>query len=303
MENSKLKVPESSRKSELEFRSVVYATDFAACSQNAGLFAARLAAHFSARLFVVHSFFLSQAAMEVEAGHKTQSQQRRDLEFLLEKEAYLLAHSSSVEATPALLDGAPHTTIPEFAETNAPALVVMGTVGRNRAERSLIGSVAEGILRSTRCPSLVVGPKVPSAVSTGFPFRRILYATDLTPAGASAAPLAISLAQTFAAEIDILNVIAASDVEHPDRLSEIRQNFFDVLDRLVPQQAREFCDPRTFVEIGNAHRQILTHIKERSIDLLVLGIEKTSHLGLTKRTSGAFQLIVEAPCPVLTLVA
>jgi hypothetical protein len=41
------------------------------------------------------------------------------------------------------------------------------------------------------------------------------------------------------------------------------------------------------------------------IDLLILGIAKgirrSSHLGLTTRTSGAFQLIVDAECPVLTV--
>jgi hypothetical protein len=69
----------------------------------------------------------------------------------------------------------------------------------------------------------------------------------------------------------------------------------------VPQQAREFCDPRTFVEVGNAHDQILEHIRERSIDLLVLGVRKSSPLEIKMRSSGAFPLIVDAPCPVLTI--
>jgi nucleotide-binding universal stress UspA family protein len=47
--------------------------------------------------------------------------------------------------------------------------------------------------------------------------------------------------------------------------------------------------------------QILEHIRERSIDLLVLGIRKSSHLGMEMRTSRAFQIIVEAECPVLTI--
>jgi hypothetical protein len=33
----------------------------------------------------------------------------------------------------------------------------------------------------------------------------------------------------------------------------------------------------------------------------VLGIRKTSHLGMEMRTSRAFQMIVDAACPVLTI--
>jgi len=69
----------------------------------------------------------------------------------------------------------------------------------------------------------------------------------------------------------------------------------------VPQSAKEFCDPRTYVATGGAHDKILEHIKERSIELLVLGIRKTSHIGMEMRKSGAFRIIVDAPCPVLTI--
>ncbi len=101
--------------------------------------------------------------------------------------------------------------------------------------------------------------------------------------------------------IDVLNVIDRSAVLHPDHLNETRKKFYSALDAVVPEEAKEFCDPRTFVAVGDAHKQILQHIEERSIDLLVLGIRKTSHLGMETRTSGAFQLIIDSQCPVLTV--
>jgi nucleotide-binding universal stress UspA family protein len=134
-----------------------------------------------------------------------------------------------------------------------------------------------------------------------FPFTRILFATDFTAAAANAAVYAVTFAEVFGAGIDVLNVIPDDAIEHPDRLSELQARFFDALDLLVPQQAREFCDSRTFVAVGNAHDRILEHISERSIDLLVLGIRRTSHLSMEMRTSGAFRIIVDAPCPVLTI--
>jgi nucleotide-binding universal stress UspA family protein len=129
----------------------------------------------------------------------------------------------------------------------------------------------------------------------------MLFATDLSPVSAHAAIYAVTFAGIFGAKIDVLNVIQDDAIEHPDRLSDLQAHFFKALEVLVPQEAREFCDPRTFVTVGNAHDQILAHIRERSIDLLVLGIHKTSHLSMEMRTSGAFRIIVDAECPVLTI--
>lgn len=285
---------------ELNLKTVVYATDFSLCFQNAGHYAARIASYFSATLLVTHAFTLSQAALEVEIDQILVSQQRKDLKRLLSREALLLG-MDSMDAIPILLEGDPKDAIPALADSNAPAIIVLGTHGGGWLERGIIGSIAEKILRSSQWPTLTVGPRVKPVSSQTFPFARILFATDFTPAAANAAIYAVTFAEVFGAKIDVLNVIQDDAVEHPERLSDLQTRFFSALDGFVPQQAREFCDPRTFVAVGKAHDQILEHIRERSIDLLVLGIRKTSHLSMEIRTSGAFRIIVDAECPVLTI--
>lgn len=286
---------------DVNLNAVIYGTDFSVCSQNAGLYAGLLAKHFSAKLLVAHAFTLSQAAMEVEIDRSLVSQQRKDLQFLLSRKASVLGSANSLEAVPLLLEGDPKEALAKLAEENQPSMIVLGTHGGGWIERGLIGSVAEGILRSTRWPSLTVGPQVRTVTAADFPFRRILYATDLTPSAARAAAYAVSFAQAFRSDIDVLNVIQREAVDHPDRIGELKERFYKSLDSIVPEHAKDFCNPRTFVDVGRAHEQILQHIRERSIDLLVLGIRKSSHLGMEMRTSGAFQLIVDAECPVLTI--
>ncbi len=285
---------------ELNLKTVVYATDFSLSSQNAGLYAARIAGYFSATLVVAHAFTLSQAALEVEINQIQVSQQRKDLKSLLSRQALLLG-AKSIEAISTLLEGDPKEAIPALADNNAPAIIVLGTHGGGRFERGIIGSVAEKILRSSRWPTLTVGPLVKPVSSRTFPFARILFATDLSPAGANAAIYAVTFAEVLGAKIDVLNVIQGEAIEHPDRLSDLQARFFKALEVLVPQEAREFCDPRTYVAVGRAHDQIIEHIREHSIDLLVLGIRKTSHISMEMRTSGAFRIIVDAACPVLTI--
>ena len=287
-------------KPELNLKSIVYGTDFSFCAQNAGLYASRIAAYFSVKLLVAHAFTLSQAAQEVELNDKRISQQRKDLERLLSEEAALLG-ADSIEAIPALLEGDPKDVIPGLADSYEPSMIVLGTHGGGRLERGVIGSIAEKILRSTRWPALTVGPRVKPVSAQTFPFARILFATDFTSAAANAATYAVTFAEVFGAKIDVLNVIQDDVIEHPDRLSELQTRFFSALDGLVPQQAKEFCHPRTYVAVGEAYDQILEHIRDRSSDLLVLGIRRTSHLSMEMRTSGAFRIIVDADCPVLTI--
>ncbi len=291
---------DNSDKFALDLRAVIYATDFSLYSQNAGFYASRIAESFRTKLLVAHAFTLSQAAMEVEMDHLLVSQQRRDLSFLLSRKAAQLS-SPSVEAIPMLLEGDPKKAIPRLAEQQAPCLIVLGTHGGGWIERELIGSAAEKILRSTCWPSLTVGPQVRAASSTAIPFKRILFATDFTPEATNAGLYAIAFAKMFEAELNVLNVVSEDAFKHPERLSEQRARFYDGLDKRALDQSKEYRDPKTYIEVGKAGDRILEHIRERSIDLLVLGMRLTSHLGLEMRTSGAFQLILGAECPVLTV--
>jgi nucleotide-binding universal stress UspA family protein len=180
-------------------------------------------------------------------------------------------------------------------------MIVMGTHGGNRLERGIIGSVAESILRSTRWPALTVGPHVQPVTQENLSFERVLFVTDFSPASANAAACVVSLAEVFGAKIDVLNVLHDADIAHPELQSNLQRRFFDALDGLIPEHAIKFCDPKTFIAVGSAHDRILEHIKRRSIDLLVIGVQKASHLSMDLKASGVFRIIVDAECPVLTI--
>jgi nucleotide-binding universal stress UspA family protein len=284
----------------LKLKAVVYATDLSLCCQNVGFYAAFLAKVFSAELLVAHAFTLSQAATEVEFDPALISEQRKDLTFLLSRKAKKLSRNG-VHALPALVEGDPQKVLVELADRHGPSLMVLGTHGGGWIAREIIGSVAEKILRSTSWPVLTVGPQVKSAATEDLRFKQILYATDFTPAAVRAAMYAEWFAEAFGARIDALNVIERESLDRPERLRELSHSFALALEECLPKRAKEFSNPRTFVEVGDAHRQILQHIKDHDIDLLVLGIKGASHLGIESRNSQAFRLIVDATCPVLTI--
>jgi nucleotide-binding universal stress UspA family protein len=284
----------------LKLKAVVYATDLSLCCQNVGFYAAFLAKVFSAELLVAHAFTLSQAAIEVEFDPALISEQRKDLTFLLSRKAKKLSRNG-VHALPALVEGDPQKVLVELADRHGPSVMVLGTHGGGWIAREIIGSVAEKILRSTSWPVLTVGPQVKSAATEDLRFKQILYATDFTPAAVRAAMYAEWFAEAFGARIDALNVIERESLDRPERLRELSHSFALALEECLPKRAKEFSNPRTFVEVGDAHRQILQHIKDHDIDLLVLGIKRASHLGIESRNSQAFRIIVDATCPVLTI--
>ena len=290
----------TSDKASLELNAIVYATDLSLGSQNAGLFAMHIAACLSARLLVVHAFTLSQSALEVEILQSRSSQQRQDLNALLAGRTALLT-SDNVEAIPKLLEGNPQKIVPEVANFHAPSLIVMGAYGGGRFGRGVFGSVSEQILWSSPLPSLTVGPKVPLISLSIFPCKKLLYVTDFTAAAAHAAEFAVTFAEALGAEIDVLGLLGAKAVLQQDRLADSHKKLLSTLDDHEPTRLRNIFNSKTHVAVGKAHDRIIEVIKERSIDMLVLGIQKASRFGMEKRTPDVFQLIVDAQCPVLTV--
>lgn len=286
----------------LNFASIIYATDFSAHSESAGRYATLLAKQLSANLIVVHAFILTQAAMEAEMLSQTESKLRRQLRGQLDEAIGRLAGESLI-ITPVLLDGNPDRTIANFADSHPGSMLVLGTHGGGRFEHALIGSVAEHILRMTAAPTLTVGPRVPPPNSSTLRPCRILCATDLTPVATRGVSIALMLAGLSKGEIDILHVIPESTVRRSDDLQDTVNRLYKPIEDLVPHQVRSLCGSRAFVETGRVHDQVLEHLRERSIDLLVLGVHKSSPASLDMRTSGVFRIIADAPCPVLTVAA
>jgi nucleotide-binding universal stress UspA family protein len=179
----------------------------------------------------------------------------------------------------------------------------MGTHGGGAIDRFILGSTAEGILGNSSEPTLTVGPKVNSLAAGPLRVRRILYASDSTAEAARGAAVAVALACAFTAELDVLNVVRSSDIANPEDLSQIQENYYGAIEAIMPQNARQVCDPHTFVSLGQPHIRILKHIGERKIDLLILGLRKSKHFGAQSRTSGVFPIIAEAKCPVLAVAS
>lgn len=156
---------------------VVVATDFSDTASAALDYAMVIAKQFGARLRILHVFNaplqvpLEGTGSAVSTGTPAMPmpnasllvQQRKMVDQKLER----LAEECNARGVPTshqlLQEEKAHRAIVDAALQAQADLIVLGTHGRTGLERLLLGSVAEGVLRHTTLPVLVVPAKSDSA--------------------------------------------------------------------------------------------------------------------------------------------
>lgn len=140
--------------------------------------------------------------------------------------------------------------------------------------------------------------------------RRILYATDLSPASEAAWAEARRLGRLFDAEIVLLHAVAPPLVYpeegyfpphlYDELVESARRSAQDGFDRLLASVAGSGLKVRIRLENGPPAQRILEVVTEETADLLVVGTHGRTGLGRVMLGSVADRLVRQAPCPVLT---
>jgi nucleotide-binding universal stress UspA family protein len=136
-------------------RTILLATDLSAASAEATERAIDLAVRLHARLLIVN---VIETRRLVGGGtHARLDQARAERETRL-MELVAAARASGAAAEFLVWTGDPGRTIAAAADAEGADLVVVGTRGRSGAERMLLGSVSDHVVRGAGCPVLVVRP-------------------------------------------------------------------------------------------------------------------------------------------------
>jgi nucleotide-binding universal stress UspA family protein len=218
------------------------------------------------------------------------------------------ARAAGVRVGTMVRDGGPAREILAAAEALPADLIVMGTHGRSGFNRLMLGSVAEKVLRKASCPVLTAS-REDRAFSGPAPFKRILCATDFSPAAESALQYALSLVQEAQGTLILLHVL--EDVPEP----ALRRHALDVpasrrgqaddawrrLRAAIAASAREWCQTEEVVRFGKPPEEILRVADTREAQLIVLGMHGGTALDRMLFGSSAHRVVREAPCPVLTI--
>lgn len=197
--------------------------------------------------------------------------------------------------------------IVEHALARTTDLIVLGTHGLSGVDRALLGSVTEKVLRKATCPVLTVPPAVETAAKV--PYKRLLCPVDFSESSLNALRHALSLAEEGDATLTILHVfdwprdgdLLVQRFDTPEFRRVVEEDARERLDRLVPDEARQWCKPSTTIAYGKPYREILDLAVKEETDLIVMGVRGRNPVDLTLFGSTTNHVVRRASCPVLTL--
>jgi nucleotide-binding universal stress UspA family protein len=144
----------------------------------------------------------------------------------------------------------------------------------------------------------VIGERVSVAV------KKILLATDFSPASEKAASYARALARRFSSTVEITHIFDPSAVASYGEamVNERRRMSNETLERLRDGFSASGINARTTLPEGHRPSAGLLKIaKEHAVDLIIAGTQSKSGMERLLLGSTAEQLIRNAECPVLTV--
>jgi nucleotide-binding universal stress UspA family protein len=192
--------------------------------------------------------------------------------------------------------------IVDLAEEQEVGLIAMGSRGRSRIKRALMGSVSDSVVRHAHCPVLVARWK-----PLIFP-ARILVATDGSEEATLAAKAAAELAHRTYSELHLASIADAYssyyDVHKPGLVEDLRQRAQDVLEdqvKKIEQSGGEVAGKHVRVSQRHPADGIVRVAEETSADLVVMGSRGLGGIRRALMGSVSDSVVRYAHCPVLVV--
>jgi len=137
---------------------ILVPTDFSLPSEGALAYAKTLAERFGASIHLLHVLEdpYSTSAYATEVYGYLPPGLKESWQKNAEERLAKLVPAAGIGNTATVIFGAPAKAIVEHADNNGIDLIVMGTHGRSGVAHLLLGSVAERLIRTARCPVLTV---------------------------------------------------------------------------------------------------------------------------------------------------
>ena len=278
-------------------RNVLFATDFSEESAHAIEYVRSLRQGYDAKIHVVHvadlfPYSLSDdPAAKREAEHIQHQAEARIRDFML------VHQFDRKHFEPSVVSGEVFMAVEKFSGEHNIDLILLGSRGDLGINRIFLGSTAEEIFRTARCPVMIVGPHASVPQKDGR-FHQLLFATDLSPHSRAAMAYGERLLRDNPrASITLAHFVSHDGRQHP--VAQIQSELLhmlpaDLSDRVAAAIVKEGPPAQSMVEMASAIHA----------DLLILGVRYGGSF-LRAATHGLFsithQVIGKSPCPVLTV--
>ena len=294
----------------LNIRRVFCPVDFSPISKRALDHATVIARWYEAELVVLHVIPLMPTLFGFPAAIDTAAVAAADADAVIPELTRFAGEATMSSGTRLVVrSGAPSAEIVRYAAEEGADLLVLGTHGRTGFEKFMVGSVTEKVLRKAPCPVLSVPPHCLGQPERPV-FGRILFGADFSEASDQASGYALSLAQEANGRLTLLHVIDWMPDKNLAKYPEfdaaayrevVAREARRQLEALVPDEARNWCEPDLRISCGKPYREILRIAAEEGSDLIVLGAHGRGPIDRMLFGSTAQHVVRQALCPVLTV--
>lgn len=286
-------MPSSHTPAPAALSNIVIATDFSPASDAAVLYSLGIARRNNAKVWLVHvvsdTFFSADTQQRAlddawREGHRRMT------------EHFISGRLDGVKAKLLVEHGGVYEVLDRIMQEHHADVLVVGTRGRSRIGKLLLGSAAESIFRQAPYPVLTVGPRSETDIPREGP-RKIMFCTGFSSHSIAAGKLALRLAERQEAQLVLLNVAPETETNRDEYARHAKAR----LEALIPADANLSEPPLAFVEFGGASERILEAANEHRPDLIVLGVRQPESFARRLRWATAYDVVSNALCPVLTV--
>jgi nucleotide-binding universal stress UspA family protein len=272
---------------------IVIASDFSPSSDAAVLWALGIARRNNANVWIVNvvsdTFFSADTQQRAiddawREGHRRMT------------EHFISGRLDGVQSKLLVEHGGVFEVLDRIMQEHHGDLLVLGTRGRSRIGKLLLGSSAESIFRQASYPVLTVGPRSETDIPLEGP-RKIMFCTGFSSHSIAAGKLALRLAERQDAQLFVLHVGPETETNREEYTNNAKAR----LEALIPLTANLTSPPQIIVEFGGAAERILAVADEQRPDLIVLGVRQPESFARRLRWATAYDVVSNAPCPVLTV--
>ncbi len=260
----------------------------------------------------VHVISVADSSLATGAGYggDSPSIRKRLRETATERATSLRdeATQRGIEATAVTREGIPAKEIVTYSDDEEIDAIIIGTAGRGGVARTVIGSVADNVVRTASIPVITITPASTRAERTG-DVNAILLPTDGSEAATAVAALGVELAVQLNASVHFLSVIDHRRSSALSRIlgtrstaedDELRERAVDHLEALASDARDRGLEAHVRVKDGDPAEEIVQYADSEALDLIALGTEGLGGFERFLVGSVATAVIRTAPVPVLT---
>ncbi|HTZ58316.1 MAG TPA: universal stress protein [Acidobacteriaceae bacterium] len=273
---------------------LMVAYDFSGAADCSLKYAVMLAKRFGSIIHLIGVQSPADYASALDAGPWAMEMSQRDLQVGLQDVADRL-RAKGVWCDSVRRIGTISDTLEGAILEHAPDLLFLGAFGFGKIDRLHLGSTAEHLLRTARCPAFVLGPHSLVPAPEAPPVERILCATSSFDTSEHVLGFAARLAARLRASLELIRVVdAAQQTMSPGQHARGCEDWCNELrERGIPVSLD--------VIYGRADQAITARAVKSKSSLILFGLHRSGNQMIDCPDGVVSATIRQAHCPVMTV--